>query len=117
MLSLNSMKKLFTLFLTSIIIAAAFFSCISFGEKPVSDTYFVRADGSDRNHGLSEDKPFRSLFKAVVMANTTPVKTITVIGTLNLSSEQSTSMERVFLIQGMEKTPILIRGKRYGNPQ
>lgn len=86
-------------------------SCAGFAKKPEPDTYFVRADGNDRNDGLSEETPFRSLFKAMVMANSSSIKTITVIGTLDVNSEQSTNKERVFIIQGMGKTPILIRGK------
>jgi predicted outer membrane repeat protein len=102
------MKKLYLLLFAILII---FSSCLSMEKKPYSDTYFVRADGNDRNHGLSEDKPFRSLFKAVVMANAGSIKTITVIGKLDADSEQSSNKERVFLIQGIGKDTILILGK------
>jgi len=44
--------------------------------------YYVRADGSDTNTGISEDAPFRTLARAVRAASTTTVKTITVIGTV-----------------------------------
>ena len=106
------MKKLYCLFIVFAVIAIVFSSCAIFQKKPYSDTYYVKADGSDRNNGLSEETPFRSLFKAVVMAAGTPIKNITVVGTLDLNSEQSTNKERVFLIQGMEKAPILIQGKK-----
>jgi len=87
-------------------------SCASiFTRKPVTDTYFVHAEGSDRNNGLSEEKPFRSLFKAMAMAAKGPIKIITVIGTLDVTSEQSSNRERVFFIQGMGSDPILIQGK------
>ncbi|MCL1927326.1 MAG: hypothetical protein FWG07_00845 [Treponema sp.] len=105
------MNKTFHLCFLSVAIIGILCTCASFEKKPVSDTYYVRADGNDRNHGLSEDKPFRSLFKAVVMANTGSIKMITVIGKLDVTSEQSSNRERVFLIQGMGKTPILIQGK------
>jgi len=77
---------------------------------PGQDTYFVAAGGSDRNDGFSQAAPFQSLFKAMVAADNGPIKTITVLGTLDLKSEQSSNMERVFLIQGMGKGQILIRG-------
>jgi len=105
---------LFSVF-TSFVLAAFLSGCVNFGKLPSSDSYYVKAGGSDRNHGLTEDKPFRSLFKAVVMANSTSIKTITVIGTLDLDSEQSSNTERVFLIQGVEKTPIIIRGSNSGS--
>ena len=107
------MKKTSFLFCVVVTIAAIFSSCAIFESrnKPYSDTYYVKADGNDRNHGLSEDKPFRSLFKAVVMANAGSIKTITVIGTLDINSEQSSNKDRVFLIQGMGKAPVLIQGK------
>jgi hypothetical protein len=44
--------------------------------------YYVRADGDDRNLGISEEAPFRTLQRAVEAAATTPVKRITVIGAL-----------------------------------
>jgi predicted outer membrane repeat protein len=81
---------------------------------PGQDTYYVMAGGSDRNDGLSEQTPFRSLFKALVVAADSSVKTITVVGTLNVASEQSSHIERVFLIQGTGKEAILIRGKPSG---
>ena len=107
------MKKTPSLFITVVTIAAIISSCAIFESrnKPYSDTYYVKADGNDRNHGLSEDKPFRSLFKAIVSANAGSIKIITVIGTLDINSEQSSNKDRVFLVQGMGKAPILIQGK------
>ena len=46
-------------------------------------SYYVRANGNDRNAGISEDAPFKTLTHAVQTASKTSVKTITVIGTLN----------------------------------
>jgi hypothetical protein len=76
-----------------------------------AETYYVKADGSDRNDGLSEASPFRSLFKALAMASRGPIKKITLIGVLNIASEQSSSGDRVFLIQGTGKDLITITGK------
>jgi hypothetical protein len=45
-------------------------------------SYYVRADGDDKNAGTSEAAPFKTLKKAVEAAAKTPVKKITVIGTL-----------------------------------
>jgi len=45
-------------------------------------SYYVRADGNDSNVGTSEDKPFKTLAKAVQAASKTTVKKITVIGTV-----------------------------------
>ena len=109
------MSKQFLLFIAGAAAAAMICSCagFSFGKHPGPVTYFVKADGSDRNDGLSEDKPFRSLFKAMAaaMKAKNQVKTITVIGTLDINSEQSSNRERVFLVQGMGNIPVLIRGK------
>jgi hypothetical protein len=45
-------------------------------------TYYVRADGNDKNAGTSEEKPFKTLQRAVDAAAKTSVKKITVIGTI-----------------------------------
>jgi hypothetical protein len=45
-------------------------------------TYYVQADGDDKNAGISEDAPFKTLQRALEAAAKTPVKKITVIGTL-----------------------------------
>jgi hypothetical protein len=45
-------------------------------------SYYVRADGDDANSGTSEAAPFKTLQRAVEAAAKTPVKKITVIGTL-----------------------------------
>jgi len=82
------MKKIF---LVLGIVALLFASC---GSSPSSTnaskepdltgvtSYYVRADGNDSNVGTSEDKPFKTLAKAVSAASKTKVKTITVIGKL-----------------------------------
>ena len=62
-------------------------------EEPGSDatSYYVRANGNDRNAGTSEDAPFRTLTRAINVASRTSLKKITVIGTLteNVSTEDS----------------------------
>ncbi|MDR2768168.1 MAG: hypothetical protein LBB82_07580 [Treponema sp.] len=69
--------------------------------KPAPDNvYYVRAGGSDRNDGLSESTPFRSLFKALAAASAVRAQTVVVIGTLDLQSEQTSNDERVFILQG-----------------
>lgn len=100
------MKKLLPV-LSAILLVA----CTALPQPSPFDTYYVRADGSDRNNGLSEETAVRSLFKALNLASRTPAKTIVVLGRLDPSSEQSSSPERVFLIQGTGKEQITIRGK------
>ena len=46
-------------------------------------SYYVRANGNDRNTGISEDMPFKTLARAVTAALSTNVKKITVIGKLD----------------------------------
>jgi hypothetical protein len=103
------MKKLY---LASIIcISVVFVACASAPKYPAGmETWYVTAEGSDRNNGFTEETAFRSLFKALVAASNSPIKTITVLGTLDVKSEQSTNTERVFLIHGRGKDEVLIRG-------
>jgi hypothetical protein len=49
-------------------------------------SYYVRADGNDKNAGISEDAPFKTLARAVEAAAKTTVKKITVIGTLSVGA-------------------------------
>jgi hypothetical protein len=63
-------------------------------------TYYVRADGNDKNTGISEDAPFQTLGKAVQAASGTSVKTITVIGTLDGQTEITNSGTGVILVTG-----------------
>jgi hypothetical protein len=95
-------------------VLSVFSSCTTVPKAPAPETYYVRADGNDQNDGLSEETPFRSLFKAAMTASRTDVKTITLLSSLDLSSEQSSNSERVFIIQGTGKDLITIRGKDGG---
>jgi hypothetical protein len=78
---------------------------------PPSGIYYVSAAGSDRNDGGSREQAFRSLFKALALASRTSAKTIVVLGPLDVSSEQSSNNERVFLVQGTGKEQITVRGQ------
>jgi predicted outer membrane repeat protein len=89
---------------------AAFFGCKTAPAPEAPDVYYVSAGGSDRNDGLSEASAFRSLFKAVSEAAKTDIKTITVLGRLDIASEQSSNKERVFIIQGTGRELLTIRG-------
>jgi hypothetical protein len=72
-----------------VLLAAAFFAaCGSSPTQTQADltgvtSYYVRANGNDSNAGTSENAPFRTLERAVRAALSTPVKKITVIGTLD----------------------------------
>ena len=100
------MKKLCSLLFVVILCACA----TTPKYPPGQDTYYVMATGSDRNNGFSELTAFRSLFKAMAAAANGPIKKITVLGTLDVTTEQSSNRERVFLIQSMGKGEILICG-------
>jgi tetratricopeptide (TPR) repeat protein len=83
-------------------------------EVPAGDSsYYVRANGNDRNDGLSEDSPFRTLYRAVDAANKGNIKTITILGTLNAVSEGQNSFypNAVFVITGTSGVEITIRGR------
>jgi hypothetical protein len=75
-------------------------------------SYYVRADGSNLNDGLTEETAFRSLWKAVDAAKNGTIKTITVLGTLNLESEGTNSSYpgAVFIISDTRGTELTIRG-------
>jgi hypothetical protein len=85
------------------------------GAFPRSRLY-VSASGSDKNDGLSQNQPLKTLARALAIADTSPTKTIVVIGTLNNESEHGGKKEGncVFafahsgspiLITGVENTP------------
>lgn len=70
------------------IVALLFAACGSAPSSKAPDltevtSYYVRANGNDSNTGTSEDKPFKTLAKAVQVALSTKVKKITVIGKLD----------------------------------
>jgi len=47
-----------------------------------TESYYVRANGDDKNDGLSEKKPFKTLTRALNVASRSSIKKITVIGKL-----------------------------------
>jgi hypothetical protein len=83
------------------------------GEQVAVTTYYVRADGDNRNSGLTEDAPFKTLHFAVDAVNEGKIKTITVLGTLNAESEGGNSLypDAVFLISDTRGAEITIRGR------
>lgn len=79
------MKRLsFGLLIMSVVLIGVVLSgCVSTPPDLSNVTsYYVRENGSDKNSGISEDKPFKTLAYAITRAAKTPVKTITVLGTL-----------------------------------
>ena len=53
----------------------------------IQPSYFVKPDGSDRNNGFSSSSAFKNLQYAIDMAKRTSIKTIIVIGTLELINQ------------------------------
>ncbi|MDR1388424.1 MAG: hypothetical protein LBJ31_00410 [Treponema sp.] len=81
-------------------------------EAEPDPVFYVTAGGSDRNNGLSEATPFRSLFTAMVRAPGAKVKKIIVVGVLDMQSEQTSNEERVFALQGGGRDSVItITGK------
>jgi len=75
-------------------------------------SFYVNAKGDDNNDGLSEKAPFKTLTKAITSAADSIIKIITVIGTLNAESENSSyESEALFLIDLETSEQITIRGK------
>ena len=84
--------------------ALLFASC---GSSPSSTSaqsnaasYYVRANGNDKNTGISEDVPFQTLARAVQAASKSSVKKVTVIGTLTGRSDIENSDSAEILITG-----------------
>ena len=62
------------------------------GGIPLNTCYYVSGTGSDSNAGVTKDAPFQTLAKAIqaVRAKTLPwIKTVAVLGTLNITSEST----------------------------
>jgi hypothetical protein len=75
-------------------------------------SYYVKASGNDRNSGLSESSPFKTILHALInvgMSNNS-ISTITVIGTLDNTSEgELAALGYIFRIVSFKE--ILITGK------
>jgi hypothetical protein len=78
--------------------------CVSFPAttepEDMQDTFFVKAGGSNRSDGRSEKAAFGTLRKALEAAAAGPVKTVTVIGTLNGLAEVTGTGSEEILITG-----------------
>ncbi|MDR0876878.1 MAG: hypothetical protein LBN21_02410 [Treponema sp.] len=84
-------------------------------------SYYVRASGNDGNDGRSETAPLKTLARAVERASRGTIKTITIIGQLDATSEGlklsnfigggEPNVKYIFIIQDSGKEEILITGK------
>jgi len=108
------MNKNFFLIILAVFIGI-FISCQSSAVRKDSaplPSFYVNANGDDNNDGLSEKAPFKTLAKAIASAADSSIKIITVIGTLNAESENSSyESEALFLINLQTPEQITIRGK------
>jgi hypothetical protein len=84
------------------------------GAQTGNYTYYVQAQGSDAHDGLSKEKPFQTLAKAINTAASSRIKRIMVIGLLTEASEQGSPFARdpesVFYIKDSGKAEITIQG-------
>ncbi|MDR2419685.1 MAG: LysM peptidoglycan-binding domain-containing protein [Treponema sp.] len=53
-----------------------------------SNSYYVKSSGNDANNGFTEDTAFKTLLQAVQAASSGSIKTITVVGRLEINSER-----------------------------
>ncbi|MDR2792068.1 MAG: hypothetical protein LBB61_00175 [Treponema sp.] len=93
----NIGKKSKTAVLVAVLTAACGFSAVA---QSAESSYYVSANGSDGNNGLSEGTPFKTLAHAVGAAGKGAVKTITVLGTLKGNSAISNTGAAEILIRG-----------------
>jgi hypothetical protein len=106
--------------------AITFFLCLSgFGctsvptykYTPTADltgvsTFYVKADGADTNSGISEDDAFQTIAQAIAAVESTNIKTITIIGTLDQESQGAVSKNgSMVLIKNIRSPQITIKGK------
>jgi len=76
---------------------------------------YVSATGIDTNNGRSEDKPFRTFAKAFKTAVDNKINTITVIGTLNLATEQTPGRDALFELECKDNSRVItITGREDG---
>ncbi|MDR2589284.1 MAG: right-handed parallel beta-helix repeat-containing protein, partial [Spirochaetales bacterium] len=79
---------------------------------PYEPCYYVALWGSDSNAGIAESLPFKSLARALEKTKTDPQrKTIYVLSDLNAATENSGSMEAVFLVDGTGGKEITIAAR------
>jgi predicted outer membrane repeat protein len=80
--------------------------------QEVPRSYYVSAIGNDQsNNGRSEATPFKTLKRAIGVASGSIIKRITVIGTLNQTSEGDSSGDGVFVIDYEGREELTITGK------
>ena len=87
----------------TVMLALAAFGA-AYAQTTVQRSLYVSAQGDDSNNGRSEATPYKTLEKAVEMANAGVIKTIMVIGTI------TTNWER-FAISQSGADEILVTGK------
>ena len=90
-------------------------AAISVSDPIVEKAYYVSADGSDSNDGLSVDNAFKTLDKAITSANSSDSKTVYVIGTY-AGEEASYSATYISSDVGSEGNPVVICGYPDSNP-
>jgi hypothetical protein len=78
--------------------------------------YFVCSGGNDYNDGLSRQKPFKTLEKALMMAKKGIIKRIEVIGTLSDKNEKNAGKIFAFNIDDTGDDEITICGQIIENP-
>ena len=93
------MKKDIFCLAAVLLICAAYVSAQQ-SSAAVVNSYYVKTNGNDSNRGTSENVPFATLQRAIEAAMATPVKKITVIGTLNTSIIISDSGNEEIIITG-----------------
>jgi hypothetical protein len=101
-----------------LLVLALAFLPVRLAAQEAGETYYVSAGGNDENWGFTEDRPLGTLHAACLRAQTGTVKKITVIGTLNETSESMSAafkaqFDTVFACLGGEgdKAEITITGK------
>ena len=104
------MNKRFLGGLAVVLVLLPCVACISGAQTNSTDlkgvtTYYVRANGNDKNAGVSEAAPFKTLGRAIQAASGTSVKTITVIGTLDGQTEIKDTGTGVILVTGKANAP------------
>jgi hypothetical protein len=98
-------------YLAKLLLVLILIGCSTAQKRTGVQTYYVSADGNNKNNGLTEDKPFKTLRWAIRKAREGKIKTITVIGTLNDASEVQNDIASVFSIKDTGGMEITITGK------
>ncbi|MDR3334957.1 MAG: hypothetical protein LBT13_08760 [Treponema sp.] len=99
--------------LVSILLTCVLMGCGTTGQDKLEQCYYVKADGNDAHEGRTEATALKNLRRAIYLAKTGTIKTIMVIGTLNIASELQINVNTfgVFAITETGKEEITITGK------